>query len=234
MILYMQSWNKPLLILMVLVLVSANIYAKSEACWEFIECDKVSLPSGVIMNYEPEIEIVCGIYGLNLNLSNAGKIEIEILQPGYNGATLKQNLLINEDFINNVGGNPIFFYLGRGMSPTYVNCYDVVTTINGELTRISSMKHWSSSFNNTWFATINPHPNANTWESNNYLSNVLGTVFDVNAVTTATIKDTNIIKTYENLKSDETNWFFYGVSLFMFIIGLLLIFTTVIAYTKRR
>lgn len=233
MILYMQSLNKPLLIIIALILVSANIYAPA-VCWDYIECDKVSLPSGVIMSYEPEIEIVCEIAGLNLEMSAEGKIEVEVLQPGYNGATLKQNLLINRDFIN-INGTSIFFYLGRAMSPTYVNCYDTAN-INGQITRQNSLKNWVISFSKTWYESISPIPKAETWivDSQNQIENKSGTIFDVNAVTTATIKDTNIIKTYENLKSDETNWFFYGVSLFMFIIGLLLIFTTVIAYTKRR
>jgi hypothetical protein len=229
----MQSLNKPLLIIIALILVSANIYAPA-VCWDYIECDKVSLPSGVIMSYEPEIEIVCEIAGLNLEMSAEGKIEVEVLQPGYNGATLKQNLLINRDFIN-INGTSIFFYLGRAMSPTYVNCYDTAN-INGQITRQNSLKNWVISFSKTWYESISPIPKAETWivDSQNQIENKSGTIFDVNAVTTATIKDTNIIKTYENLKSDETNWFFYGVSLFMFIIGLLLIFTTVIAYTKRR
>lgn len=218
---------------MAIVLVSANIYAPA-VCWDAIECDKNPIPSGVIMNYEPEIEITCEIVGLDPSISNERKIEVEVLQPGYNGATLKQNLLINQDFIN-VNGSSIFFYMGRSMSPTYVNCYDVVE-INGQTTRKNSLKNWSISFTKTWYESISPIPKAETWivDSQNQIQNKTGTVFDVNTVTTATIKDTNIIKTYENLKSDETNWFFYGVSLFMFIIGLLLIFTTVIAYTKRR
>lgn len=181
-----------------------NAVYSDPVCWDTIECDNIVTPSGSIFSYDPEIEINCAIKGLTYSVSTESIIEIEILQPGYNGATLQQQILVTESLVN-YNGPEIKFILGRGMSPTYVNCYDVVTTINGELTRISSMKHWSSSFDNTWFST-----------------------------TTATIKDTNIIKTYENLKSDETNWFFYGVSLFMFIIGLLLIFTTVIEYSKRR
>lgn len=195
--------NKYFFIFIFLIIGMNAVYSDS-VCWDTIECDKIVTPSGSIFSYDPEIEINCAIKGLTYSESTEGIIEIEILQPGYNGATLPQQILVTQSLINN-NGPEINFILGRGMSPTYVNCYDVVTTINGELTRISSMKHWSSSFDNTWFST-----------------------------TTATIKDTNIIKTYENLKSDETNWFFYGISLFMFIIGLLLIFTTVIAYTKRR
>lgn len=225
------SLNKYFFIFIFLVIGISNIYAPS-ACWDEIECDKIVTPSGSIFSYDPELEITCTIKGLSNAFSTNRIVEIEILQPGYNGATLQQQILVTRYYIDN--GREINFILGRGMSPTYVNCYDVVPTNNGELTRISSMKHWSSSFDNTWFSTIDPHPEPNTWESNNNLSNISGTVLDVNAVTTATIKDTNIIKTYENLKSDETNWFFYGVSLFMFIIGLLLIFTTVIVYSKRR
>lgn len=233
MILYMQSLNKSLLIIIALVLVSANIYAPA-VCWDFIECDKIQLPSGVIMSYEPEIEIVCEIAGLDPSISSEGKIEVEVLQPGYNGATLKQNIFINQDFIN-VNGTSIFFYLGRGMSPTYVNCYDTIR-IDGQIARKNSLKNWGVSFTKTWYESISPIPKAETWivDSQNQIQNKTGTIFDVNAVTTATIKDTNIIKTYENLKSDETNWFFYGISLFMFLIGLLLIFTTVIKYSKRR
>lgn len=188
----------------IFLIIGMNAVYSDPVCWDTIECDNIVTPSGSIFSYDPEIEINCAIKGLTYSVSTESIIEIEILQPGYNGATLQQQILVTESLVN-YNGPEINFILGRGMSPTYVNCYDVVTTINGELTRISSMKHWSSSFDNTWFST-----------------------------TTATIKDTNIIKTYENLKSDETNWFFYGVSLFMLIIGLLLIFTTVIAYTKRR
>ncbi|MCK9319773.1 hypothetical protein [Methanoculleus sp.] len=194
--------NKYFFIFIFLIIGMSNIYA-TDVCWDAIECDSNQTPSGSIFNYNPELEITCVIKGLSYLSSTEGVVEIEILQPGYNGATLQQQILVTETFINS-NGNEIIFMLSRGMSPTYVNCYDVNATTNGELTRISSMKYWSSSFANTWFSTIDPH------------------------------KDTKIIKTYENLKSDETNWFFYGVSLFMFIIGLLLIFTTVIAYTKRR
>ena len=41
-------------------------------------------------------------------------------------------------------------------------------------------------------------------------------------------------KEYTNLIADDTNWFMYGITLFMFIIGLLLLFTTVIQYYKRK
>lgn len=147
-----KSW-KPLFIIMALVLVSANIYA-SPVCWEYIECDKNPLESGVIMNYDPEIEIVCQIVGLDSNLSSDGIIEVEVIQPGYNGATLKQNLFINQDFIN-VNGTSIFFYVGRGMSPTYVNCYDTVLNTDGQITRQNSLKNWGTSFTKTWIVDSN-------------------------------------------------------------------------------
>jgi hypothetical protein len=41
-------------------------------------------------------------------------------------------------------------------------------------------------------------------------------------------------KEYTNLIADDTNWFMYGITLFMFIIGLLLVFTTVIQYYNRK
>lgn len=190
----MQSGNKLLLILMALVLISVNIYAAA-VCWDHIECDRNPLPSGVIMHYDPEIEIACKIVGLTPDLSHEGRIEVEILQPGYNGATLKQNLFINEDFIN-LSGNSIFFYLGRSMSPTYVNCYDTILKADREITRKNSLKHWAISFTKTWYESINPIPKGETWivDSQNQILNKTGTVFDVNAVTTAKIEETTTQK----------------------------------------
>lgn len=73
-----------------------------------IECDKNPLESGVIMNYDPEIEIVCQIVGLDSNLSDrwynrsrSNTMRDIMVQ------LLKQNLFINQDFIN-VNGTSIF------------------------------------------------------------------------------------------------------------------------------
>ena len=234
MILVLKSHITKLFIFVFLVIGISNIYAPA-VCWEYIECDKNPVTNGDIFTYDPEIEITCVIGNVNHAESSIGVVEIEILQPGYNGATLRQNIYVNEAFLNFSGG-AIFFTLGRTMSPTYINCYNVVPTNNGELTRVNSMKQFNLSFGNTWYSTIDPHPKANMWQSTTLVDNASGKKFavDNSGQIDTTIKDTNMVKTYENLKSDETNWFFYGISLFMFIIGLLLIFTTVIAYTKRR
>lgn len=212
----------------------SNIYAPA-VCWDHIECGKYIMTNGDILNYNPEIEIACVIKDVAYGGSSMNMAEIEILQPGYNGATLSQNIYVDNAFLNYNGGD-IFFTMGRAMSPTYINCYNVVTNNNGELIRTNSMRQFNLSFGNTWYSTIDPHPEPNMWQSTNLVGNEPEKKFDVDnsGQIDTTIKDTNMVKTYENLKSDETNWFFYGVSLFMFIIGLLLIFTTVIAYTKRR
>lgn len=230
----LKSHITKLFIFVFLVIGISNIYAVT-ACWDYIVCGESTITNGDILTYNPEIEITCRIGDIDYHESSMGMVEIEILQPGYNGATLRQKIYVNDDFLNYNGGN-IFFTMGRAMSPTYINCYNVVTNNDGELIRTNSMKHFNLSFGNTWYSTIDPHPKANMWQSTNLVDNVFKTEFAVNnsGQIDTTIKDTNMVKTYENLKSDETNWFFYGISLFMFIIGLLLIFTTVIAYTKRR
>lgn len=230
----LKSHITKLFIFVFLIIGISNIYA-AVACWDYIACGGNTITNGDILTYDPEIEIACRIGNITYDESSMGVVEIEILQPGYNGATLRQNIYVSAAFLNYNGGN-IFFTMGRAMSPTYINCYDVVTNNNGELVRTNSMKHFNLSFGNTWYSTIDPSPKANMWQSTTLVDNVFKTEFAVNnsGQIDTTIKDTNMVKTYENLKSDETNWFFYGVSLFMFIIGLLLIFTTVIAYTKRR
>lgn len=230
----LKSHITKLFIFIFLIIGVSNIYAKV-ACWDYIECGKNIMTNGDILTYNPEIEITCTIGNLNYAESRIGVVDIEILQPGYNGATLRQNIYVNDAFLN-YNGSDIFFTMGRAMSPTYINCYNVITNNNGELIRTNSLRQFNLSFGNTWYSTIDPHPNANIWQSTNLVDNAVGTKFavDNSGQIDTTIKDTNMVKTYENLKSDETNWFFYGVSLFMFIIGLLLIFTTVIAYTKRR
>lgn len=212
----------------------SNIYAPA-VCWDNIVCGKNIMTNGDILTYKPEIEITCVIENVTYSGSSMNMVEVEILQPGYNGATLRQNIYVNNALLNYNGGN-IYFTMGRAMSPTYINCYNVITNHNGELIRTNSMRQFNLSFGNTWYSTIDPHPEANMWQSTNLVDNVSGKKFavDNSGKIETTIKDTNMVKTYENLKSDETNWFFYGVSLFMFIIGLLLIFTIVIAYTKRR
>lgn len=218
----MQSWNKSLLIIMALVLVSVNIYAPA-VCWDHIECDRNPLPSGVIMHYDPEIEIACEIIGLTPDLSHEGRIEVEILQPGYNGATLKQNLFINRDFINLSGGS-IFFYLGRGMSPTYVNCYDTILKTDGEITRKNSLKHWAISFTKTWYESINPIPKAETWivDSQNQILNKTGTVFDINSKISV---DSNI-PIYKNYYIFEDPNYKYPLGILFIILGALLFFAT--------
>lgn len=234
MILILKSHITKLFIFVFLVIGISNIYAAA-ACWDKIICDQAIMTNGDILTYNPEIEITCIIADIHYRESSMGVVDIEILQPGYSGATLRQNIYVNDAFLNFNGSN-IFFTMGRAMSPTYINCYDVVTNNDGELIRTNSMRHFNLSFGNTWYSTIDPHPKPNMWESTNLVDNKSGKKFavDNSGQIDTTIKDTNMVKTYENLKSDETNWFFYGVSLFMFIIGLLLIFTTVIAYTKRR
>lgn len=192
----MQSWNKSLLIIMALVLVSVNIYA-SAVCWDHIECDRNSLPSGVIMHYDPEIEVTCEIVGVDSNSSSEGIIEVEILQPGYNGATLKQNLFINQDFINE-NGSSVFFYLGRGMSPTYVNCYDNTVNADGEIIRKNSLKHWAISFTKT------------------------GTVFDINSKISV---DSNI-PIHKNYYIFEDPNYKYPLGILFIILGAFLFFAT--------
>jgi hypothetical protein len=49
------------------------------------------------------------------------------------------------------------------------------------------------------------------------------------------IKDTNMIKTYTNYPAEMGgDWLVFTLAVFIFLIGLLLLFSTVIEYTKRR
>lgn len=230
----LKSHITKLFIFVFLVVGMSNIYALA-VCWDHIDCGKNTITNGDILTYDPEIEITCVIKNVTYAESRIGVVDIEILQPGYNGATLRQNIYVDNTFLN-FNGSDIFFTMGRAMSPTYINCYNVVTNNDGELIRTNSMRQFNLSFGNTWYSTIDPHPEPNMWRSTNLVDNAIGTKFavDNSGQIDTTIKDTNMVKTYENLKSDETNWFFYGISLFMFIIGLLLIFSTVNNYAKRR
>lgn len=218
----LKSHITKLFIFIFLVVGISNIYAPA-VCWDNITCGGNAITNGDILTYDPEIEIPCIIRNVTYVDSAIGMVEIEILQPGYNGATLRQNIYVDGAFLNFNGGD-IFFTLGRSMSPTYINCYNVVINNNGEFMRTNSMKHFNLSFGNTWYSTIDPHPKANMWKSTNLVDNAFGTKFavDNSGKIDTTIKDTNVSKVYHNiLPSDDISKYIFGIILMLFSFAIL-------------
>lgn len=217
----LKSHITKLFIFVFLVVGISNIYAAA-VCWDNIICGGNVMTNEDILTYEPEIEITCVIRNINHAESSMGIVEIEVLQPGYNGATLRQNIYVDDAFLNYNRGN-IFFTLGRAMSPTYINCYNVITNNNSELIRTNSMKQFNLSFGNTWYSTIDPHPRANMWQSTNLVDNASGKfAVDNSGQIDTTIQDTNVSKVYHNiLPSDDISKYIYGIILMLFSFAIL-------------
>ena len=107
-------------------------------CWSSITCNGTEVYSGTIL----DSDAVCQINELNPAIATEGVLDIEILQPGYGGATLSQSIFVDQNFIEGQGDS-IYFILSKGTSPVYINCYDV----NSHL-RTTSLDHFVLARNN--------------------------------------------------------------------------------------
>lgn len=209
-------------------------------CWREINCNGAPVLNGTTVgfNYSDQFMLkimTCEIMSLTSRYSSYDMIEIEIIQGQFNGGERRHTYY----FTNDAFSPNIYFFLSKATSPTQVICYDV-EPIHGSNSdtfrprRGLTMDSWTTAVDDQWWNAmtgVSAHVHVNEFEflHKNQISNLTGTNFDVNLTAKA-----NIQKSYQTIPADPTNWFMYGLTLFIFVIGLLIIFNTVLMYAKKR
>ena len=231
----MNTKNRYILVMIgaLLILTLPNICAVP-ICWDRVICESsgvVSNGSIIYIDYtSPYLakEEYCTLDGLNAEVSANRVIEIVIHQGQYQGGDSDiKRVLVDNEFVHS-GGN-IAFKLSKDTSPTTIICNDIFPS--AEPGRgyevIRSLKYWSASYDQQWFANSGGLPD--------YSYTQFKYALDENSQNTIDFVDTNISKSYNNYPATMGgNWLIFTLAIFLFIIGLLLLIQTVIGYMQRR
>lgn len=231
----MNTKNRYILVMIgaLLILTLPNIYA-IPPCWTRVVCRSSGVvDSGSIISVDyadPSAtkEEYCMLDELNAVGSANGIIEIVIHQGQYQGGDSDiKRVLVDNEFVHS--GGDIAFKLSKDTSPTTIICNDIFRS--AEPGRgyevIRSLKYWSASYDQQWFANSGGLPD--------YSYTQFKYALDENSQNTIDFVDTNISKSYNNYPATMGgNWLIFTLAIFLFIIGLLLLIQTVIGYMQRR
>lgn len=224
------------ILVFIFLIISFNFIYSASACWGYIECGGNRTESSTIFHTDyaeenGEKEILCKL--IEIQTEEPREFEIEIVQGQFEGGEKKWSVYIDRNYLNYPFD--VSFILSKATSPTYVLCHKTSpskgTTQNP--IRTATRNYWMASFDQQWFKQNAGMPeyarynDLKNWNENKTYNNADRNSLNISQKGT---QET----TYTNLTADTDNWFMYGIALFLFVIGLLIIFNTVTGYTKRR
>jgi len=230
--------NKYIIIPIFFVLLINTIFAVTQGCWRDVICESSgTMSNGMIITVDYSNESVkkeeyCILDDITVEASSTGFIEIVIHQGQYQGGNSETKRIVLERNYYEIG-NGIVFKLSKDTSPTTIICNEIMPTSGpgAPYTITKTLNYFSLSYDQQWYENQAGMPL-------NYLSDYKNNI-EIKGLPIISvdgelkISDTNISKTYQNIPADTTNWFMYGVAWLFILIGLLIIFSTVIDYTKR-